>query len=488
MSRRDRRNNDPVVIQKREQFGAILPGLGGSSNGNGGGWGQGTPGAKPATGQSPSVNPFVIPKAAGLNVFSQTYPSNYFVEWNLSTWRYACDQAMKMGYTLSYATLVSWAYECSPFIRSLFEALGSALERIPVFIVDKKGDKLDDWTKELCDSTWTIQLRKEILFSYFWGFSGINFDPINKKVYKYPMQDIDPINRMLRSSTFSFGDGMLFEDHDNLLFIQPSSSYEAFLGWMQPITRSFIQMNVNKNNWIAAGKRLAFPVLTVGYPQADGAVNPVTGESMNPYKIQAEQIAANIDPSQALTYPYTKDVTGNIQKAIEIGFEQPKAGTSAHKIYQEFNADEKNEILQMCLGGTLTADVGKSGSRALGEVMERKFDSVVESKMAFVLSVLNGDFLEKSKKFYSNFPEGAQYSYDSTKVLGMQEIILLAQSLQLSGKRLTDDFYEANGIAREFIEEAPQNEIEPPEPKATIHEMAIPRKTFFSAKKKSDWN
>ena len=348
MSRRDRRNNDPGVIQKREQFGvSILPGAGTKSGGNGGGWGQGTPGAKPATGQNPSVNPFIIPKAAGLNVFSQTYPSNYFVEWNLSTWRYACDQTMKMGYTLSYATLVSWAYECSPFIRSLFEALGSALERIPVYIEDKKGNKLKDWSKELCDSTWAIQLRKEVLFSYFWGFSGINFDPASKKVYKYPMQDIDPINRMLRSSTYSFGDGMLFEDHDNLLFIQPSSSYEAFLGWMQPITRSFIQMNVNKNNWIAAGKRLAFPVLTVGYPQNDGAVDPITGFSLNPYKIQAEQIAANIDPSQALTYPYTKDLSGNIQKAIEIGFEQPKASSSMHKVYQEFNAEEKLSLIHI---------------------------------------------------------------------------------------------------------------------------------------------
>ena len=280
-TRRERRNNNPEILAKREQYASILPGVPKSGSGTSGGWGQGQPGAKPATGQNPSVNPFIIPKSAGLNVFSQTYPSNYFVEWNLSTWRMACDQCMKMGYTLSYATLVSWAFECSPFIRSLFEALGSALERIPVFIVDKKGNKLDDWTKELCESTWTIQLRKEILYSYFWGFSGLNFDPLSKKIYKYPMQDIDPINRMLRANTFSFSDGVRFEDHDNLLFVQPSSSYEAFLGWMQPITRSFIQQNINKNNWVAAGRRLAFPVLTVGYPQNDGGVD-LNGNNLNP--------------------------------------------------------------------------------------------------------------------------------------------------------------------------------------------------------------
>ena len=134
-ARQERRNNDPKLQAKREELSS-------------GGWGVGGKG-KQATGQSPQVNPFIIPKSSGLNVFSQTYPSNYFVEWNLSTWRSACDQAMKMGYTLSYATLVNWAFECSPFIQSLFEAMGSALGRIPVFMVDKKGNKLDDWTKEL---------------------------------------------------------------------------------------------------------------------------------------------------------------------------------------------------------------------------------------------------------------------------------------------------------------------------------------------------
>ena len=250
MTRRERRAQNPDIQLKRETFKSnqSLPGTfsdgGKSGTETAGGWGLGNQISKPATGQQPSVNPFMVPKAAGLNVHSQTYPSNYFVEWNLSTWRTACDQAIKMGYTMSYATLVSWAYECSPFIRSLFEALGSAIERIPITIVDKNGNNLDVWTKELCEATWTIQLRKEILFSYFWGFTGINFDPINKKIYKYPMQDIDPINQLLKQSTFSFYDGIRFGDNDNLLFIQPSTSYEAFLGWMQPITRSFIQMNL----------------------------------------------------------------------------------------------------------------------------------------------------------------------------------------------------------------------------------------------------
>jgi len=67
----------------------------------------------------------------------------------------------------------------------------------------------------------------------------------------------------------------------------------------------------------------------------------------------------------------------------------------------------------------------------------------------------------------------------------VQEIVLLAQSLGLSGKRLTEEFYEANGIAREFIEDAPV--VAPPkgnEKEDPTLEMALPQRSFFSAVKK----
>ena len=51
-----------------------------------------------------------------------------------------------------------------------------------------------------------------------------------------------------------------------------------------------------------------------------------------------------------------------------------------YKIFQEFNADKRTEILQMILGGNLTAEGGKYGTKALGEVQERKWDTVIEAK------------------------------------------------------------------------------------------------------------
>ena len=139
MSRKDRRNNDPKILERRSQFAGGGVGIfnqlplaqttsgDGRGPGTSGGWGLGDNVANPAGGQAPSVNPFLLPKAAGINVTSQTFPSNYYVEWNLSTWRMACDQAIKMGNCTSIATLFSWAYECSPFIQSLFTKLGAAI-------------------------------------------------------------------------------------------------------------------------------------------------------------------------------------------------------------------------------------------------------------------------------------------------------------------------------------------------------------------------
>ena len=493
MTRKERREQNPEIQKRRAEFsggGGILSQLPltapGNNGGDSGGWGQGNPTSKPAGGQAPGVNPFIMPKSAGLNIISQSFPSNYYVEWNLSTWRAACDQAIKMGNTMSYATLVSWAYECSPFVQSLFTKLGAALDRVNFFVVDQKGNRLDDLTTELCNKPWQIQLRREILYSFFWGFSGLNFDPYMGKLYKYPMQQIDPINRMLRASTYSYYDGTAFADNANLLFVQPSSNYESFLGWMQPITRSFVQMNLTKNNWVSAGRRLAFPLMTVGYPQNDGGMDS-QGNANNPYRIQAENIAGNVDPSKGLVYPYTMGPDGTIQKAIEVDFENPGAGANIHKIYSEFNQAEKDEIREMIFGGSLTGNVGTSGSRALGEVQERMLDSVIQGKIEYILSILNFDFAPKISKFYDNLPDGWKFEVNRAKQLTMEEITELSAIVVENGKRFTDDFFEANGISREFIEDAPA--VKPIKPAGmqgdeTVVNMADPGRTRFGLKKK----
>src|ERR1700755_1372994 len=57
---------------------------------NAGGYGVPLPNSQPASGQGPASNPYVQPKSMGLTHVSQTYLNNYFVEWNLTTHRYAC--------------------------------------------------------------------------------------------------------------------------------------------------------------------------------------------------------------------------------------------------------------------------------------------------------------------------------------------------------------------------------------------------------------
>lgn len=490
MSRRDRRANDPEVQARKEKLAkggggapfSNLPMISKPGSGDGGGWGVGSEDAKPATGHQPTVSPFITPKAAGLTNISQTFPSNFYVEWNLSTWRYACDQVIKMGQTMSYAALTIWAYQSSSFVQGLFSKLGAAIDKVQFFVVDKKGNRIDNLTAELCMKPWQIQLRREILFSYFWGFVGLNFDPVGEKIYKYPMQQIDPISRLLKNSTYNYYDGDLFADTDNLLFVQPSTSDESFLGWMQAITRAFIQMNLAKNNWLQAGRRLAFPIMTVGYPQNDGGVDSM-GNSINPYKLQAEEIVENADPSKGIVFPYTKDAAGNIQKAIEVEFESPKTGQNAHKIFQEFNEDEKNEIRELILGGTLSSSTSKNGNRSLGEVHERMFQAVVESKIDFVLAVLNTDFSPKIGKFYDGLPEGWRYEINRAKQLTIEEMEALSSVLTASGKRFTDEFFESNGVSKDFFEDAPM----PAPAGSTKAVQPDPDPDVNMARKKKSW-
>jgi hypothetical protein len=461
-NRRVRRAQDQEIQQRRERYekvqqasilGSVISGS--SGKGTGGGWGLGMPNAKPATGTQPAVNPFVIPKPAGLNLTSQTFPSNYYVEWTPATWRAACDQCTKMGYPMAYATLTSWAIQCSPFIQSLFRALESPIGKVPILAVSKNGKEYPEWTAELCNKAWQIEMRKKIaVHSHMFGFIGLNYDPLHGNVYKYPMQDIDPLNRLLRASTYDFYNGVNFSDNVNTLFVQPSTSDESFLGWLQPITRSFIQMNLTKSSWVGAGRRLAFPMMVIGYPQGDGGTDPVTGLTTNPYRLDAEAIAANADPTKAMVVPYTVDEKGNIVKAIQVDFEKPGTTSNAYAIFKDFNDSEKDEIREMILGGTLTSSVGGSGSRALGEVHADKLQSVIMDLIDFTVAYLNDEWLPKISTYYKNMPGDLQFQANKAKQLSIEDIAALADIMQKSGKRLTDQFFIANGLSPDFFEDA----------------------------------
>lgn len=484
MSRKDRRARDRQKLTTNNVV-TSLPLIGSPVGGleNPGGWGIGGPDARPAKSDPVAVNPYRIPKSSGINIMTQTYPSNYFVEWNTSTWRWACDQVMNTGQTMSLATLYAWAYQSSPFIQGLFEKLGSALDEVKFFAVTPDGEPNDAMTMELVTKPWLMELRREILFSVMWGFSGLNFDPIEGRIYKYPMQQVDPINRMLRDGTYTPYNGEKFAESANLLFVQKSTSQENFLGKMQPITRSFIQMNQSSNNWLAAGRRLAFPVMTVGYPQNTGALD-TNNNQINQFKLEAEEIAANIDPSKGFVFPYTLLPNGEIQKAVEIDFQETKAGQNMYKVYSEFNDDMKNDIREFVLGGTLSSTGSKSGSgsRSLGEVHERMFKQAVKGNLEFVLNVLNTDFVPKISQFYKGLPQGWRFDIDRTNQYTMEEMTSLSAAVNENGLRLTKDFFVDNGVPDHYLDEAPT-----PPPPVKDKPVPDPDGNVNSSKKKAYW-
>jgi hypothetical protein len=325
-----------------------------------------------------------------------------------------------------------------------------------------------------------------------WGFNGINIDPLNNKIYKYPQQQLDPINRMLRESTYNFSDGMDFAKTPNLLFIQPSTSYERFLGKMQPITRSFIQMNMNSINWVQAGRRLAFPLLVIGYPAANNSVND-DSQIHNPFRDEAEAYISTVDPSKALVTPYIRDKDGKLQNALELETKDLSSKQNAHKIFQEFNIDEKNEIRELVFGGVLTSTTGKNGSRSNGDNHMDKLKTALNARNDEILDVLNDttDFLWKIKKFYPNFPDDLRFDTNRTKEYKIEEIKLLADSASESGLQLTTKFFVKFGLDPEDIQEAP----EPVKPSGGFGDsqdtemsvsIAKPERSIFGFLKKKD--
>ena len=476
MNRKERRNNDPSILHKRIAFASQ----------NSGGYGLPNSNAKPTSGQQPTVNPFIIPKQTGITHFSQTFPNQYMVEWDLSTWRAACDQATKCGYPVSYAVLVNWCYECSSFVQSLFQGVEIGISDIPITMMDSKGNIIDEWKKEISDKKWFRDLLKEVLFANFWGFTGLNFDPISEKVYKYPMQDIDPINRMIRQSTYNFWNGLYFSDYSNLLYVQPNSG-ELFLGYMQSITRSFIQMNLNNNNWIAAGKRIAFPLMTVGYPQDNNITEG--GELSNASRAEAEAVIRTADPTNGLVYPYTRNPDGSINKVLELNFEGGKSGNGMWRLYSEFNAAQKDDILSRVFTSTLTSNVNDKGTYALGKIHMDKYQMSIRYLVDNAISELNGEFMRKLPAFYKKFPKDINLSINKAKEWTLEELQILAPIVQASGKKFTDTFFEQIGLTPDEIEDAPETKISesnlPPEPDTELASKSEKR-TLLGTKKKSN--
>lgn len=446
MNRKERR-----LLLKAEKLGML-------NLGNG--YGIGNPNPIPATGQTPQVNPFMIPKNTGLDVISKTFPNNYFTVWDLTTARLAYNQARDNGYPISYAALASWVFESSPFIQSIFNQIESTVSNTEIFYTDEKGN-IDEITSKLfTNERWFKELCKEIALSFMWGFTCINFDPIGKRCYKYPMQNIDPINKMIRNSTFNLFDGFKIDEKINLLYIQPSSSYERFLGYMQPISRMFVQMNQAQLNWLAASRRAAYPALTIGYPQNDIGLDG-EGAKYNQFEQQAENIAANWDTSKGLVYPYTINPDGTIQKSLNIEFEGGKSPANAYKIFMEFNQEAKDEIMQMVWNETLTTMAGKNGSRSLGEVHEDKHKHAEKSFVEFVLNELNDNFLPKIKQFYKNFPNTGRFDINRAKKYSIEEVIRLSAIMAENGKKLTNVFFEEMGLQPDFFEDSTMP-VEPP--------------------------
>jgi hypothetical protein len=454
-ARQERRTNDPLVQSKAELFKAITDSVTLASQ-QGTGYGIGNSNAKIARGTIPAVNPFMQPKDTGLTSISRSFLNNYFTDWDRTRWRYACEMARGSGYATEYNLLVNWTFESSAFIQSLFRAMAISSSKIPVIFKDDKGNDADDLNTEIVNKKWFKDLLLEAIYSHFWGYSGVNIDPFNNKIFKYQLQQIDPINEMLKENTYGFYDGVLIKDNINLLFFQPSKSYETFLGWMQPITRWFIDENINDNNWLAAGRTLGFPQKKIGFSQ-DDAQTDTNGNVVNASQIQAWEIAKNIDAEHALVLPFTYDLNGKPIYHVDVSAVD-MGGVGAgqrHKIFTDFSESKKNEIRELINQGTLTSSSGKVGSQSLGKVHQDMQENALLFTIESAISMLNLDFLRKLKILYKGFPDNVSLCINKAKEFDIEELTAWSNIAKNSGKKFSMRFFEKSGFSEEDLEDMP---------------------------------
>ena len=83
--------------------------------------------------------------------------------------------------------------------------------------------------------------------------------------------------------------------------------------------------------------------------------------------------------------------------------------------------------------------------------------------------------LYKIKSFYKNWPKESKFEINRVREMQISDVEAYSNILVQNGRRFTDEFFVAQGIQKEFFEDAP-------EPDLGANAKLIPEKKDMSAK------
>lgn len=274
----------------------------------------------------------------------------------------------------------------------------------------------DDTINSQLRSPWFKSLRKDLLWSEFWGFTlvqfyldengNIRYDLINRKHY-------DPIHRKLLKFQGDT-DGLPIDMFPGILFV----GEERSLGIFAELLPAVLYKRGDMADWARFCNIFGMPIREYTYDAGDE-------EARKRLIIDAKRQGANA------VYIHPKESELHL---IEAG---NKTGTA--ELYKAFADYWDSKISIRVLGNTLTTDAKETGTQSLGTVHKEEENDMSEDDRGFILDILNFYMRPIFASLGFNV-EGGEFVYARKDKISPSQHIDIVQKLSSMGLPISDDY------------------------------------------------
>ena len=292
----------------------------------------------------------------------------------------------------------------------------------------QRNGEPDDAINSQLRSPWFKELRKDLLWSEFWGFTlvqffldddgNIRYELINRKHY-------DPIHRRLLKYQGDM-DGLAIDMFPNMLFV----GKERELGIFAELLPAVLYKRGDMSDWARFCNIFGMPIREYTYDAGDE-------EARKRLIIDAKRQGANA------VYIHPKESELHL---IEAG---NKTGTS--DLYKTFADYWDSKMSIRVLGNTLTTDAKETGTQALGNVHKAEEDEMNADDRDFILDILNYYMRPIFADLGFNV-EGGEFVYAKHDKVNPSQHIDIVQKLSSMGLPISDDY-----LYKTFCVEKPEN-------------------------------
>lgn len=334
-------------------------------------------------------------------------------------------------------------------MASLMQTRKQRVLAMPFRIVNKTTREVDAEKTNLLERPWFYKFLELALEAQFWGFSLIEFQPLNDEgefsdVKLVPRKHVLPETGMFLVEPTDDA-GIAYRDSPLMSTLVEVGDYKD-LGLLNKAAPQILFKKNAQSAWAEYCE-------VFGMPMRVGKTNTRNATDLDRMADSLKNMAQGAYAVMDLTE--------------EISFVESTKG-DAYNVYDKLITRANSEMSKLVLGQTMTTDVGENGSRAQAEVHEQQGDYIFAADMRKTKHLVNRDVFRVMVE--NGYPvDGFEFEWVETKVITEQEWNIdsgLLERFEIEEKYFIDK-YGVPIIGVRKAAPAPTPEPPPEKPKPT---------------------